>query len=49
MSHPDIDRYKEQLRQVEELLLDAPDEPSLLKLKQDLSEVIPALRDGKFG
>ena len=40
-----FDRYREQLQQVEALLADAPDEPSLLKLKQDLTEVITLTED----
>jgi hypothetical protein len=40
-----LEGYREQLQQVEALLLDAPDEPSLLKLKQDLTEVITLTED----
>jgi len=40
-----LEGYREQLQQVEALLADAPDEPSLLKLKQDLTEVITLTED----
>jgi hypothetical protein len=40
-----LEGYREQLQQVEALLADQPDEASLLKLKQDLSEVITLTED----
>eukprot|EP00933_Yihiella_yeosuensis_P080078 TRINITY_DN9348_c1_g2_i1.p1 TRINITY_DN9348_c1_g2~~TRINITY_DN9348_c1_g2_i1.p1 ORF type:complete len:333 (-),score=92.94 TRINITY_DN9348_c1_g2_i1:260-1258(-) len=40
-----LDTYREQLAQVEEALEQQPDEPSLLKLKTDLSEVIVLTED----
>lgn len=40
-----LDTYREQLAQVEEALEQTPDEPSLVKLKQDLTEVIVLTED----
>eukprot|EP00405_Crypthecodinium_cohnii_P004737 CAMPEP_0194753460 /NCGR_PEP_ID=MMETSP0323_2-20130528/7390_1 /TAXON_ID=2866 ORGANISM="Crypthecodinium cohnii, Strain Seligo" /NCGR_SAMPLE_ID=MMETSP0323_2 /ASSEMBLY_ACC=CAM_ASM_000346 /LENGTH=335 /DNA_ID=CAMNT_0039671313 /DNA_START=49 /DNA_END=1056 /DNA_ORIENTATION=+ len=40
-----LDTYREQLAQVEEALQDQPEEPSLLKLKHDLSEVVALTED----
>jgi len=40
-----LDTYREQLAQVEEALEQQPDEPSLQKLKNDLSEVIVLTED----
>ncbi|CAE7291662.1 smndc1, partial [Symbiodinium microadriaticum] len=40
-----LDTYREQLAQVEEALEQQPDEPSLVKLKNDLTEVIVLTED----
>eukprot|EP00931_Biecheleriopsis_adriatica_P091613 TRINITY_DN654_c0_g1_i2.p1 TRINITY_DN654_c0_g1~~TRINITY_DN654_c0_g1_i2.p1 ORF type:complete len:358 (+),score=109.64 TRINITY_DN654_c0_g1_i2:70-1074(+) len=40
-----LDTYREQLAQVEEALEQTPDEPSLVKLKNDLTEVIVLTED----
>lgn len=40
-----LNGYRDQLRQVEDALLEAPGEEALLKLKQDLSEVIALTED----
>jgi len=40
-----LDNYREQLAQVEEALEQQPDEPSLVKLKNDLTEVIVLTED----
>lgn len=40
-----LDSYREQLAQVEEALEQQPDEPSLVKLKNDLTEVIVLTED----